>query len=159
LLTFAFGQVQTTDFSTLGNRVFLESTLANVLGQNVMGVNASETPKAPVYLYHATNDEVIPYANASTLYSDWCADGASVHFTTFPAGGHATTKILGFIGAFNFVKAAFAGTVATGCSTSTDSASSLDLLALGLQLEPVLVLLLNALAVAGRNDINIKNNL
>jgi pimeloyl-ACP methyl ester carboxylesterase len=159
LLTFAFGQVQTTDFSTLGNRVFLESTLASVLGQNVMGVNASETPKAPVYLYHATNDEVIPYANASTLYSDWCADGASVHFTTFPAGGHATTEILGFVGAFNFVKAAFAGTVATGCSTSTDSASSLDLLALGLQLEPVLVLLLNALAVAGRNDINIKNNL
>ena len=98
-------------------------------------------------------------ANASTLYSDWCADGASVHFTTVANGGHATTEIIGFVGAFNFVKAAFTGTVASGCSTSTELADSLDPLALGVQLEPVIVQLLNALAVAGRNDINIKNNL
>lgn len=35
-----------------------------------MGVNVNKTPKAPIYIYHATNDEVIPYANASTLYSN-----------------------------------------------------------------------------------------
>jgi hypothetical protein len=159
LFTFAFGQVQNTDFQTLGDKVFFEPTIASVLEQNVMGVNPNETPKAPVYMYHATNDEVIPYANASTLYSDWCADGASVHFTTIAAGGHATTEIIGFVGAFNFVKAAFAGTVASGCSMSTELSNTLDPLALGVQLEPVIVQLLNALAVAGRNDINIKNDL
>jgi pimeloyl-ACP methyl ester carboxylesterase len=159
LFTFAFGQIQSTDIQSLGNKVFFEPTIAGVLEKNVMGVNPNETPKAPVYMYHATNDEVIPYANASTLYSDWCADGASVHFTTVAAGGHATTEIIGFVGAFNFVKAAFAGTVASGCSASTELANTLDPLALGVQLEPVIVQLLNALAVAGRNDINIKNNL
>jgi len=159
LFTFAFGQVQNTDFQTLGDKVFFEPTIASVLEKNTMGVNPNETPKAPVYMYHATNDEVIPYTNATTLYSDWCADGASVHFTTIAAGGHATTEIIGFVGAFNFVKAAFAGTVASGCSMSTDLSNSLDPLALGVQLEPIIVQLLNALAVAGRNDINIKNNL
>jgi hypothetical protein len=158
LATFTFGQIQSTDIQILGNQVFMDPIFANVLAQNVMGVNSHETPKAPVYMYHAVPDEVIPYANASTLYSDWCADGASVHFTTYPSGGHLTTEILGFVGAFKFVKAAFAGTVASGCSTSTNVASSLDLLALGLQLEPVAVQLLNALAVAGRKDINIVND-
>ncbi|KAI4735342.1 LIP-domain-containing protein [Aureobasidium sp. EXF-12298] len=159
LATFAFGKIQSTEIQTLGDRVFLDPTFAGVLAQNVMGVHPHESPKAPVYMYHAIPDEVIPYTNASTLFSDWCADGASVHFTTYPAGSHATTEILGFVGAFRFVEAAFAGTVASGCSTSTDLASSLDLLALGLQLEPVIVQLLNALAVAGRMDINIKNDI
>ncbi|KAH0305056.1 LIP-domain-containing protein, partial [Aureobasidium melanogenum] len=159
LFTFAFQSVQSTRFQTLGNQVFYEPTIAEVLDQNVMGVNASETPKAPVYMYHATNDEIIPYANASTLYSDWCADGASVHFTTVAAGGHATTEIIGFVGAFNFVNSAFAGNITNGCSTSTELADSLNPLALGVQLEPVIVQLLNTLAVAGRKDINIKNNI
>jgi hypothetical protein len=159
LATFAIGQIQSTDIQILGNQVFMDPVFANVLAQNVMGVNSHETPKAPVYMYHAVPDEVIPYANTSTLYSDWCADGASVHFTTYPSGGHLTTEILGFVGAFKFVKAALAGTVASGCSTSTDVASSLDLLALGLQLEPVAVQLLNALAIAGRKDINIENDI
>ncbi|CAD0095877.1 unnamed protein product [Aureobasidium mustum] len=159
LFTFTFGQVQSSDFQTLGNGLFHEPTFADVLEHNVLGVNPKETPKAPVYMYHATNDEVIPYANASTLYSDWCADGASVHFTTVANGGHATTEIIGFVGALNFVKAAFAGTVASGCSTSTELADGLNPLALGVKLEPVVFQLLNALAVAGRKDVNIRNNL
>ncbi|KAK5999353.1 hypothetical protein QM012_005571 [Aureobasidium pullulans] len=159
LFTFAFGQIQSTDVQTLGNKVFYEPTIAEVLEKCVMGVNSNETPKAPVYMYHATNDEIIPYANASTLYSDWCADDASVHFTTVANGGHATTEVIGFVGAFNFVNSAFAGNVSSGCSTSIELADSLNPLALGAQLEPVIVQLLNALAVAGRKDINIKNNL
>ncbi|KAH0105990.1 LIP-domain-containing protein, partial [Aureobasidium melanogenum] len=159
LFTFAFQSVQSTEFQTLGDQVFYDPTIAGVLDQNIMGISANETPKAPVYMYHATNDEIIPYANASTLYSDWCADGASVHFTTVANGGHATTEIIGFVGAFNFVNAAFAGNLTSGCSTSTELADTLDPLALGVQLEPVIVQLLNALAVAGRKDINIKNNI
>ncbi|KAI5271562.1 LIP-domain-containing protein [Aureobasidium subglaciale] len=159
LFTFAFGQIQSTDFQSLGNKVFFEPTIADVLSKQVMGVNSNETPKAPVYLFHATNDEIIPYANASTLYDDWCADGASVHFATVANGGHATTEVIGFVGAFNFVKAAFAGTVASGCSKETTLNDTLDPVALGVQLEPVLVQLLNALAVAGRKDINIRNNI
>jgi hypothetical protein len=159
LATFAFDQIQSTDIQVLGDQVLMDPIFANVLVQNVMGVNPHETPRALVYIYHAVPHEVTPYTNASTIYSDWCADGASVHFTTYPSGGHLTTEILGFVGAFEFVKAAFAGTVVSGCSTSIDVASSLDLLALGLQLEPVAVQLLNALAVAGRKDINIEDEI
>jgi pimeloyl-ACP methyl ester carboxylesterase len=159
LLTFAFGQVQSTKFQTLGDQVFYEPTLSNILSRNTMGINADETPKVPVYLYHATNDEVIPYTNATTLYSDWCADGASVQFVTVANGGHATTEIIGFVGAYEFVDAAFAGTTAKGCSMSTILDETINPLALGLQLEPVIVGLLNALVVAGRKDVNIINDI
>ena len=52
-------------------------------------------------------------------------------------------------------QAAFAGTVASGCSEKTLLDESLSPLALGVSLEPVLVQLLNALAAAGKKDANI----
>ena len=159
LFTFAFQQIQSPKIQSLGNQVLYQSTIANVLRQNVMGVNVDETPVAPVYMFHAANDEIIPYANAAALHSEWCADGASVQFVTVANGGHVTTEVIGFLGAYNFMNAAFAGTTAKACSQSTTLNDTLNPLALGLQLEPVLVQLLNALAIAGRQDVNIKNDL
>lgn len=159
LFTFAFQQIQSTTFQSLGDQVFYEPTFAAVLQQTIMGLYANETPTAPVYMFHASQDEVIPYANASTLYTEWCDDGASVQFVTFAAGGHATTEVIGFPGALEFVQAAFSGTVASGCSQATELNDTLDPLALGVNLEPILVQLLNALAIAGREDVNIVNDL
>ena len=158
LFTFEFGRIESTDVQKLGDKVYYQPTIAAVLEQTVMGVNADETPTAPVYMYHATQDEIIPYANATTLDADWCGYGADVHFVTVANGGHATTEILGFVGAHNFVNAAFAGTVAKGCSQSTILDKTLDPAALGAELEPILVQLLNALATAGYKDVNIINN-
>jgi hypothetical protein len=108
-----------------------------------------------VYMFHAPQDEIIPYTNATTLRDEWCGYGASVQFVTVQNGGHATTEVLGFPGAFNFVKAAFAGTTGSGCSSKTILDDSLDPLALGASLEPILVGLLNGLAIAGRKDAKI----
>ena len=155
ILTFAFQEIQSTKVQTLGNQVLYDPTIARILQQNVMGQSAGETPKAPVYMFHAPPDEIIPYANATTLRDEWCGYGASVQFVTVQNGGHATTEIIGFPGAFNFVKAAFAGTVGSGCSQKTILDDSLSPLALGVSLEPILVGLLNGLAVAGRKDANI----
>ncbi|GAB7327386.1 hypothetical protein MBLNU13_g11254t1 [Cladosporium sp. NU13] len=155
IFTFAFQEIQSTKVQTLGNQVLYQPTIAGILQQNVMGQSAGETPKAPVYMFHAPQDEIIPYANATTLRDEWCGYGASVQFVTVQNGGHATTEIIGFPGAFNFVKAAFAGTIGSGCSQKTILDDSLNPLALGVSLEPILVGLLNGLAVAGRKDANI----
>lgn len=64
---------------------------------------------------------------------------------TFANGGHATGEMLGVIPAFKFIKTAFAGTVATGCSRRTELDNAFSPLALGADLEPLLGKLLNSL--------------
>ena len=152
---FAFHEIQSTKFQKLGDRLFYEPTVRRVLDDNLMGQSQKETPKAPVYLFHAPDDEIIPYANATTLREEWCSYGASVEFVTVANGGHATTEVIGFPGAFEFVKAAFAGTAAKGCSQKTILDDSLNPIALGVSLEPILVKLINVIGIAGRKDANI----
>ena len=155
LFTFAFQEVQSTKVQDLGDKVLYQPTIASVLARNIMGQRKDETPTAPVYMFHAPSDEIIPYANATTLRDEWCGYGASVEFVTVANGGHATTEVIGFPGAFDFVKAAFAGTTSSGCSQKTILDDSLSPVALGVSLEPIVVGLLNGLAIAGRKDANI----
>ncbi|KAF2766341.1 LIP-domain-containing protein [Teratosphaeria nubilosa] len=153
IVDLAYVEVLSTDFNTLGYDILYEPTFRYVVyDQNTMGLYANETPTKPVYMYHAKQDEIIPYDDASTTASTWCADGASVEFVTVASGGHATTDVVGFIGVFEFVEKAFAGTVASGCSASTIADATIDPLALGLDLEPILVELLNALGTFGTDD-------
>ena len=159
LLNFASQSIQSPAFQTLGNRLLYDPTIASVLDQNIMGLHSDETPTAPVFLYHASQDEIIPYANVTTLYAAWCGAGASVKFTTFASGGHLTTEILGVVDAIDFVQAAFAGTTAAGCSTTTELASDLDVLALGAELEVVLVDLVDFLTTLGDQDGNVRADL
>lgn len=73
-------------------------------------------------------------------------------------GGHFTGEILGFIPAFKFLESAFAGTAAGGCSRQTVLDNSFSPLALGVNLEPLLVGLLNALVQLGQKDANVRSN-
>ncbi|KAJ1560906.1 hypothetical protein HK405_005555 [Cladochytrium tenue] len=160
LLNFAGQSIQSTKVQSLGSQLLYNPTIAGVLNQQIMGTNSTLTPTSPVFLYHATQDEIIPYQNASTLYSAWCKNGANVKFTTFSSGGHATTEIIAVPDVVTFVESAFAGTVATGCSTSTEASATVDPLALGLDLEVILVDLIDkVLAVLGTADSNIISNL
>ncbi|KAK5686456.1 hypothetical protein LTS10_002574 [Elasticomyces elasticus] len=158
---FAFSEqsILSTKFQTLGDQLLYEPTVAEVLADNVLGVNATEAPRAPVLLYHASQDEIIPYANAKETAADWCSQGSSVSFTTYAAGGHAGTEVSGFPEALTFVGNAFAGTVPAGCSSNTVLNDTLDPLALGLNLEPITTRLIDALAKIGENDSNIKADL
>jgi pimeloyl-ACP methyl ester carboxylesterase len=158
IIKFADKSIMSTDFQSLGDQLFYEPTVASILAQNTMGVDKSETPTAPVFLYHASQDEVVPYANATTLRSAWCGNGANVKFTTYASGGHVTTEVVAIVEAANFVASAFAGTIESGCSQNTELSSDLNPIALGVELEPILVQLLQVLLVAGDGDSNIVNN-
>lgn len=144
---FKFESILSTGFQTAGPDVLYNPILHPILEQNIMGLNASERPIVPVFVYHASLDEIIPYDNVTTLVNSWCEQGATVQFTTFAAGGHATTDVLGIPEVANFADAAFSGTLPTGCSRSTVLDNALDRLALGVDIEP----LLNALSVALNN--------
>lgn len=158
ILGFLEGSILSTEFQSLGRDLLYDPTLVSVLEQNTMGVDKEETPAAPTYYYHASQDEIVPYANSSKLVESWCNNGASVKFTTFANGGHITTEVLALLGVLDFVKSAFTGTVASGCSSHVELSSNLNPLALGVELEPVLVKLIQVILTAGDRDTNIVNN-
>ena len=159
IVDFSEQSLFSTDIQTMGKSLIYDSTIQSVMKQNTMGVVKSETPTAPVFVYHATQDEIIPYANASTMVDAWCSYGADVKFTTFASGGHATTEVIGLPDTVSFVQSAFAGTTSSGCSKNTELGSILNPLALGVDLEPILVNLINVLSKLGTTDSNVKKNL
>lgn len=154
LVAFAFQSVLDTKFQSLGPGLLTDPTIGPLITRNTLGVNRTETPAVPVMMYHAQPDEIVPYPAAATLRSAWCDYGATVKFTTYAAGGHGTTVILGIPDALKFINDAFSGSVAPGCTTKTLFNDQLSPLALGLNLEPLAVGLINAIAALGKKDAN-----
>ncbi|GGU93631.1 lipase [Streptomyces albospinus] len=71
-------------------------------------------PDAPVYLYHGTADELIPYAVGKQLRADWCAKGADVQWSSIPLGEHVAGAIVGSVPAANWLADRFADKPAAG---------------------------------------------
>ncbi|AYG81206.1 putative inactive lipase [Streptomyces hundungensis] len=66
-------------------------------------------PDAPVYLYHGTIDELIPYSVGQQLRSDWCARDANVEWHALPLLGHIGGVTAGGVPAANWLAERFAG--------------------------------------------------
>ena len=49
----------------------------------------------PLFLYHATGDEIIPYGVGRTLRDAYCARGVNVLWTGLPAGSHVLGAVEG----------------------------------------------------------------
>lgn len=159
LVNFPEMSLSSKEFQTMGRGLLYDPIVSSILKQNTMGVKRDETPTAPVFVYHGIQDEIVPYSNASAMVDAWCQNGASIKFTTFGTGGHVTTEVVALPDVINFVEAAFAGTTNSGCSRNTEMGSILNPLALGVELEPLLVKLIQVLLSAGKGDTNIKQNL
>ncbi|MFG2723306.1 alpha/beta fold hydrolase [Streptomyces sp. NPDC048416] len=79
------------------------------LAQSTLGTHR---PDAPVYLYHGTLDELIPYAVGRQLRADWCAQGANVEWHALPLLGHIGGVTAGGVPAANWLGDRFAGKAA-----------------------------------------------
>ncbi|OQE46022.1 hypothetical protein PENCOP_c001G03642 [Penicillium coprophilum] len=158
LLAFFEKSILDTSFQSLGDAFIFDPTIGAVLSHNTMGVNKDETPTAPTFVYHAKKDEIIPYADAKKMVDSWCNWDANVKLTTYASGGHATTEIIAIPDAIKFVQNAFAGTTKAGCTKNTELGSVLNPLALGVNLEPILVKLIDGLFHLGDQDSKLKAN-
>ncbi|SES17258.1 Secretory lipase [Lentzea xinjiangensis] len=76
------------------------------LGENALG---SVRPAAPVYLYHGTLDELIPFGVGQALRSRWCSLGADVQWTPLPLLGHVAAVSAWGSNAMNWLGERFAG--------------------------------------------------
>lgn len=76
------------------------------LTENTLG---SVKPAVPVYLYHGTLDELIPFSVGTRLRSEWCSLGADVQWTPLPLLGHVAAVSAWGSNAMNWLGDRFAG--------------------------------------------------
>jgi hypothetical protein len=145
-------------FQTLGPDFIDEPIVRSIMAENTLGVDPDETPIAPVFAYHAAQDDIIPYGDAKIMVDRWCKNGANVSFTTYVSGGHIATELLGMAGAVQWVQGAFEGNVPVKCSANTASGSLFDVDTLGEELKPVMLALGKVLNVVGKNNECIKED-
>ncbi|KAL2824389.1 secretory lipase-domain-containing protein [Aspergillus cavernicola] len=152
LLNFANQSIFSTDVQTLGHGILQQPTIHSILAENILGANKQETPIAPVLIYHGTQNEVIPYSNATALVKSWWNNKASVTFIAYANHGHTSTPFLSLPDVGRFIESAFAGTVQTGCSSTMITSSLLDPDASSSELELAAAAVVNALRVASERD-------
>jgi pimeloyl-ACP methyl ester carboxylesterase len=151
---FSYQSILSPDFQTLGDRFLYDSRVAAILDQQLLGVNASERPSVPTMVYHSTHDEIIPYNQTVALVDRWCAQGSTIHFLTLANGGHVSGEIVALAQVNNFIKSAFDGTLQNDgqCTRQTELADTLNPIALGVSLEPLLFKVLDYLHAAQLYD-------
>jgi hypothetical protein len=78
----------------------------------------ADTPRVPLYVYHAVNDDIVPYAPASVMADSYCAKGATIEFVSDvnPSTQHFTMELLHFPKVIDWLKGRFDGTInPSGC--------------------------------------------
>ncbi|MGP3927667.1 alpha/beta fold hydrolase [Streptomyces sp. 8N616] len=74
----------------------------------------THAPDHPVYLYHGTVDELIPYEVGEQLRGDWCGKGVPVRWKPVPLAGHAGGALAASTPAADWLAARFANEPDTG---------------------------------------------
>lgn len=104
----AAGGVHLADV-TLGHRTFADvarrPAVATALAST--DLTTAPPPRVPFLQFHATADELVPFAQAQALHRRWCAQGADTRLVTEP-GGHTAGAIRGGATAIAFLADAFA---------------------------------------------------
>ncbi|KAI3622852.1 hypothetical protein GLX27_004027 [Malassezia furfur] len=102
---------------------FLTSpSIVGLLNNLTMGTNADLVPKAPVYMYHSVNDEVISFSMANRTAQLWCDQGATMQFQAFTGleMGHVSTELLNSPFVLKFIRDRMANSdFGTGCNWTT----------------------------------------
>ncbi|WP_410671725.1 lipase family protein [Amycolatopsis sp. cmx-4-68] len=75
------------------------------LAENELGAHP---PKAPIFLFHGSADEIIPLSQAQTLRREYCAAGVAVTWGTY-LGEHVTTMAFSAGDVVNYLGDRFAG--------------------------------------------------
>lgn len=129
-LPFAFQKIQSKKYLKSGKNMRDIPLFKNLLEPYTMARSDSEGPTAPIYMFHAKTDEIIPYDNAKKTAQSWCQKGANIEFQTqtFPTT-HVAAYIATFANMVKFVEARFAGKDFHdgGCEFSTTGSPAFNL--------------------------------
>jgi hypothetical protein len=129
LLAKAGSQCETTnvtDYPFLNLSNYLTEPLATVLAlpavQSAMArLNlGGSAPAAPMFVYHAVSDELIPIAGPDAVVPAYCAQGDSITYYRDDLSEHASLAIIGAPAALAWITQRLGGGAAPqGCTTTT----------------------------------------
>ena len=93
-----------------GNKLY-DPVVQSIIGDMVMGLKKEETPKAPIYMFHAHNDEIVPFSDAIKAAKNWANNGADVYFQEFTDFfmGHIDSELSNIPNVLFFVRDRFQG--------------------------------------------------
>ncbi|MEU8900131.1 lipase family protein [Nocardia sp. NPDC048505] len=74
-----------------------------------LDLDATAPPPAPTYLWHSTEDDVLPIATTDRLVAAWRGAGAPLTYVRTHDPSHASSGIAGFPAAFDYLAERFAG--------------------------------------------------
>jgi len=81
------------------------------LAENRLG---ARKPPMPVFQHHALLDEIVPFAQARTLRTEWCARGTNLTWKVIPLAEHAIGLAVGAGPGLDFLADRFAGRPVSG---------------------------------------------
>jgi hypothetical protein len=94
-----------------------------ILDENHMG---RFRPSAPMYIYHAVNDELLPIKPVDDLVAHYCSEGVPVTYERDLLSEHIILVGTGAPSALAWLQDRMAGAPATGCHTSTQVSALLN---------------------------------
>ncbi|KAF5530612.1 LIP-domain-containing protein [Fusarium napiforme] len=112
VVSYAF-QNSTTYFKT---DILQDPTVSRYLNSNC-NQGTHGTPGMPIFWYKAQNNEISPVADTDTVVKKYCDAGVSITYVREGAGEHFTEAALSIGDVLNFLKARFASTPISGCTT------------------------------------------
>lgn len=92
-----------------GDNFYSDDSAQHVFAMLKLG--NSDPPKAPVYMFHSSHDEVVPYNDAISTANSWCEKGAKIHFITNTGASmdHQSTELFNHPGVIHFMRDRFCG--------------------------------------------------
>ncbi|ORZ09453.1 secretory lipase-domain-containing protein [Absidia repens] len=105
---------------------FLDEPISKMtIEKNLMG--RMGPPAMPLFMFHAENDEVIPYKAVEKMYTDWCKDDARIEFVRDNRAKHAVLQFAGAANGILFLERIYNGIhVPAGCSMRATNSSAMD---------------------------------
>ncbi|MFF0816436.1 lipase family protein [Rhodococcus sp. NPDC003318] len=85
----------------------LEPPMRTVFDENSL-ISYPGAPRAPVFAWHGSGDQLAPLASTAATMSHWCASGTRVLLNVLP-GDHGPASIAGIPGVFGYLGDRFAG--------------------------------------------------
>ena len=111
LVPLLYQETISDNFFRGGSSFFVDSNVREAFGKYHLGGDNVPTPKAPVFMFHAIADAVVPYGDAYQTAQTWCRNGAKVKFVTNVGAemGHTSTEITNLPSVLWFMRDRFRG--------------------------------------------------
>jgi hypothetical protein len=102
-------------FQTLDTYTTVPDAICLPWVQDILTLNhlGHHKPAAPMYIYHALADELIPIADVNDLVATYCGEGVTVQYYQDTSSDHVSLDVSGAPAAIAYLTARFAGQAAT----------------------------------------------